>query len=330
MSASKCNTSHKTNLALANRYTIISVLELGESSQIYKVLDEKTGGIKVAKVYENNYTKTFKKETKIFKMIQRLNIPNTIKFYESSVGNFTINGHTKKKMYIIQEYGSKGCLFDALKKTKNGFTEDVCQYILLNILNSVEALHKEGICHRDIKTENIVLVGDNYDIKLIDFGYSAKFTDGKNQKKKLITFAGTPYYCPPEILEGKHYDGPKADIFSIGATLFILMTKKYGFDQAKEIHISIDKKKLLYKLIKTKQYDAYWELLKECKGIDNLSPKFKNIFLKMVAYNPNERPSIEEIKKDEFMADIVNASEEYINFLRQKMINEIEFANPIF
>jgi len=58
--------------------------------------------------------------------------------------------------------------------------------------------------------------------------------------------------------------------------------------------------------------------------INNLSPKFKNLFLKMVAYNPEERPTIEEIRKDKFMADIVNASEEYINFLREKMINEIE------
>ena len=46
----------------------------------------------------------------------------------------------------------------------------------------------------------------------------------------------------------------------------------------------------------------------------------------MVAYNPDERPTIEQIRKDEFMAGIVNASEEYINFLRQKMINEIQFA----
>jgi len=328
MQASEVNTSNKR--VLANRYTIISNIGSGLSSQVFKVLDEQTGETKVAKIYEDSEISTFQKETQIFKMFEQLNIQTNVKFYESSIGDFTQNGQTEKKMYIIQEYGSKGCLFDALKKTKNGFTEDVCQYILLNILNSVEALHKEGICHRDIKTENIVLVGDNYDIKLIDFGYSAKFTDGKNQKKKLITFAGTPYYCPPEILEGKHYDGPKADIFSIGATLFILMTKKYGFDEAKEINISIDKNKLLYKKIKTKKYDEYWELLKECKGIDNLSPKFKNIFLKMVAYNPDERPSIEEIKKDEFMADIVNASEEYINFLRQKMINEIEFANPIF
>ena len=46
----------------------------------------------------------------------------------------------------------------------------------------------------------------------------------------------------------------------------------------------------------------------------------------MVAYNPDERPTIEQIRKDEFMAEIVNASEEYIDFSRQKMINEIEFS----
>ena len=59
-------------------------------------------------------------------------------------------------------------------------------------------------------------------------------------------------------------------------------------------------------------------------NIKNLSPKFKNLFLKMVAYNPDERPTIEEIRKDEFLADIANASEEYIDLLREKMINEIE------
>ena len=60
--------------------------------------------------------------------------------------------------------------------------------------------------------------------------------------------------------------------------------------------------------------------------IKNLSPKFKNLYLKMVAYNPDERPTIEEIRKDEFLADIVNANEEDINYLREKMINEVEFS----
>jgi len=227
-------------------------------------------------------------------------------------------------MYIILEYGSKGSFFNALFRTKNGFTEDVCKYILLNILNAVDALHNEGICHRDIKLENIVFVGDDYDIKLIDFGLSAKFLDDNNQKIKLKKCYGTRYYCAPEIIERKPYDGIKVNIFSIGAMLFILMTKKIGFVEAKIQKDIENVKHLLYKLIKEKEYDRYWELMAKYYNINNLSPKFKNLFLKMVAYNPEERPTIEEIRKDEFMVDIVNASKEYIDSLREKMINEIE------
>ena len=100
------------------------------------------------------------------------------------------------------------------------------------ILNAIEALHKNGICHRDIKPENMVFIGDNYDLKLIDFGVSCKFLNKYNQKKKLKRCLGSSYYCTPEILEGKSYDGDKADIFSIGALLFVLMTKHFTFDEA--------------------------------------------------------------------------------------------------
>ena len=324
MQASEVNTSNKR--VLANRYTIISNIGSGLSSQVFKVLDEQTGETKVAKIYEDSEISTFQKETQIFKMFEQLNIQTNVKFYESSIGDFTQNGQTTKKMYIIQEYGSKGCLFDALIKTKTGFTEDVCQYILLNLLNAVDALHKEGICHRDLKTENIVLVGDNYDIKLIDFGFAAKYVDKENKPKLLKKSVGTKYYAAPEILENKRYNGPKADIFSLGAILFVLMTKNFGFAEARVNNLSVNVKNLLYKLIKTKQYDRYWELMDKYFKIKHLSPKFKNLYLKMVAYNPDERPTIEEIRKDEFLADIVNANEEYINYLREKMINEVEFA----
>ena len=324
MQASEVNTSNKR--VLANRYTIISNIGSGLSSQVFKVLDEQTGETKVAKIYEDSEISTFQKETQIFKMFEQLDIQTNIKFYESSIGDFTQNGQTTKKMYIIQEYGSKGCLFNALIKTKTGFTEDVCQYILLNLLNCVDALHKEGICHRDLKTENIVLVGDNYDIKLIDFGFAAKYVDKENKPKLLKKSVGTKYYAAPEILENKRYNGTKADIFSLGAILFVLMTKNFGFAEARVNNLLVNVKNLLYKLIKTKQYDRYWELMDKYFKIKNLSPKFKNLYLKMVAYNPDERPTIEEIRKDEFLADIVNANEEDINYLREKMINEVEFA----
>ena len=106
------------------------------------------------------------------------------------------------------------------------------------------------------------------------------------------------------------------------------MTKNFGFAEAKVNNCSSNVKNLLYTLIKTKRYDRYWELIERYFKLRNLSPKFKNLYLKMVAYNPEERPTIEEIRQDEFLADIVNASEECNNRLRNKMIDEIKFAQP--
>ena len=318
------NSNPFINAILAKRYKIISQLDSGASSKVFKVLDEKTGEIKVAKIFNDDERTLFRKETKIYEIISRINLPTNIKFYEASIDDLLINDSISKKMYIILEYGSKGSLFNALSRTKNGFTEVVCKYILLNILNAVDVLHNEGICHRDIKLENIVFVGDDYNIKLIDFGLSAKFLDDNNQNIKLKKCYGTRYYCAPEIIERKPYDGTKVDIFSIGAILFLLMTKKFGFVDAKIEKDIENVEHLLYKLIKEKEYDRYWELMAKYYNINNLSPKFKDLFLKMVAYNPEERPTIEDLRKDEFMADIVNASEEYIDSLREKMINEIE------
>ena len=162
---------------------------------------------------------------------------------------------------------------------------------------------------------------------LINIIVAAKFVNKYNQKKKLYRLVGSSYYCPPEILEGKPYDGEKADVFCIGALLFVLMTKNFAFDEAIINNTSFRVKKILYKTIQTKQYDKYWELLEKYFNIKNLSPNFKNLFLKMVAYEPEERPSIEEIRNDKFMSDITHASEEKLIFLRNKMINEIKCNN---
>ena len=309
---------------LDNRYLIIKEIDFGLTSKVYKVLDEQTLEIKIAKIYENDSIDAFKKEKKIFKMLQALDLSSNIKYYLAGIGELIYDDTKEKKMFSILEYGNNGNLFDALIKTKNGFSEDVCQFILSLILNDIEALHKNGICHRDIKPENMVFVGDNYDLKLIDFGVACKFINKNNQKKKLQRYVGSSYYCSPEILEGKSYDGDKADIFSIGALLFVLMTKNFAFDEAIIDNNSFIIKKILYKIIQTKQYDKYWELLERYFNIKDLSPNFKNLFLKMVAYNPEERPTIEEIRNDKFMSDITNASEEKLSFLRKKMINEIQ------
>lgn len=312
-----------TQSILANKYIVKKEIGSGSTSKVVEVLDSLTGEIKVAKIYNNDNSESFTKEIKILKMIQELDLQTNIKIYEYGTNDLTINDKSEKVMFAILEYGNHGTLFDVLNNIKNGFSEDVCQYILLKILNAVEALHKKGICHRDLKLENLIFVGDNYELKLIDFGFSAKFLTKKNQKKKLMKIVGTPFYISPEILERKSYDGEKADIFSLGVILFTLMTKNFPFEKININDTSNNDKKLLHKHLKEKQYDKYWKLIDEYLGIRNFPQKFKNLFVKMVAYNPEERPSIEEIRKDEWMLDIYDASEEKLTYLKNKMINQI-------
>ena len=308
---------------LNNRYILREELGSGISATVYKCKDTQTGENRAVKIYQNTDMKDFKKEAKMLKIISDINSPYLIKCYESNIGLLSYKGITSQKMYSIFELCNHGELFELISDTKSGFSENVCKFIFLQILNAVDALHKEGICHRDLKPENIVLAGDNYDIKLCDFGFSTKFHKKDNQKKKLKKFKGTKYYIAPEILEGKAYDGDKIDIFSLGALLFTLMTRKRAFDEATINNISLKIEKTLYKLIKTKQYELYWEMLEKYLNIKNLNENFKNLFLKLVAYNPEERPTIEEIKNHEWMQDVTNATPEYLNVLRQKMINEM-------
>ena len=310
-------------IILNDRYIIQDTLGTGKTSTVYKCLDSQTGEAKAAKIYINDDITDFEKEVKIMKIISEINSPYHIKCYESGIGTLRQNEKETKKMYYILELGNHGALLEAVLKTEHGFSEDVCKYMLLQILNGTDALHKEGICHRDLKPENMVLGGDNYDIKLCDFGYSTKFINKYNKKKKLCKQRGTNYYCAPEILEGKKYSGDKIDIFSIGALLFTLMTKSYAFKEAIIDNTSLKIEKILYKLIKTKQYEKYWEFLEKYFNIKNLSEQFKKLFLKLVAYNPDERPSIEDIKNDEWMKDVTNATPEYLNLLRNKMISEM-------
>lgn len=308
---------------LDNRYILQEMLGSGLTSKVFKVLDVQTGEIKAAKIFENNMSETFQKEAKIINLLNELNVPSNIKCYSIDIGYLAQDEKKEQKMYEILEYGEHGSLFDRVESTQEGFSEDVCKYLLLQILNAMEAIHSKGICHRDFKPENMLFVGDNYELKLCDFGFAIRFLNKENQKRKLRNPVGTPYYCAPEILEGKNYDGEKVDIFSIGASLFVLMTRKFGFEEAKVNNISMKVSKILYKLIKTKQYEKYWEYIEKYFKIQNLSEQFKNLFVKMVAYNPEERPTIDEIRKDDFMKDITNENLDLLTELKKKMIKEL-------
>ena len=120
----------------------------------------------------------------------------------------------------------------------------------------------------------------------------------------------------PEIISQKPYDGIKSDIFSLGQLLFNLVTGGYGFKLAKG-------NDPLYLLIRKKNYIEYWNIPAFAQL--NLSDNFKNLFVRMVASDPNQRPSIDNILfNDAWMQEINNLNAEQMNTLENEVRNELE------
>ena len=86
------------------------------------------------------------------------------------------------------------------------------------MIDGLENCHKNGICHRDLKIENILL-DENFNIKIADFGWAAVLA-GRDGEGWLNTKAGTDCYMAPEMHLGKWYNGAAIDIFEIAIVLF--------------------------------------------------------------------------------------------------------------
>ncbi|XP_023378943.1 serine/threonine-protein kinase SIK1 [Pteropus vampyrus] len=131
---------------------------------------------------------------------------------------------TKDMLYIVTEFAKNGEMFDYL--TSNGhLRESEARKKFWQILSAVEYCHSHHIVHRDLKTENLLLDG-NMDIKLADFGFGNFYKSGE----PLSTWCGSPPYAAPEVFEGKEYEGPQLDIWSLGVVLYVLVCGSLPFD----------------------------------------------------------------------------------------------------
>ena len=283
---------------IGEEFLIIKVIENGGTSTIYLVKSIKTGVIYAAKVYEKS-NKYYFNEIEILKRLSSLNSQNIIHLI--TCGEELIIRENKpegeKKQFIILDYLPNRDLFYNITHS-NGLDERKIKIIFSKILKAVSQCHSVGICHRDLKLENILLDAQNEPV-LCDFGYSGLIA-GEDGSGKLAEFVGTVSYAPPEIWRHKPYDGIKCDIFSLGVILFTLCFKSFAFGDSK----ATDN---LYKLIIKKKYEKYWYEVGKRIGkekINSISPELKKLILKMISYAPNERPSIEDILNDDCMIGV--------------------------
>jgi serine/threonine protein kinase len=321
------NTCSKELGILDDRYQLIKIIGSGYSSEVYIVEDLQDDNKKYAcKIFKR--TDDYHSEVEINEIITKANNSSFIKYITSSVGYLIRNGEKTLKPYIVFELGSKGDVIHYITCNKTGLDEKNSKLMFSKIIAIVKALHKLNICHRDLKLENI-LFDENLNIKLCDFGFSIIIPKNKNGKAKYLTGQyGTPEYTAPEIFENKPYDGEKIDIFSLGVILFNLRVCSFGFTTAKipqkipRYSLNIQEK--LYKYIKEKNYPLYWKLLGGFVKLNGISEEFKNLYLKMVAYNPKERPTIEEIYNHEWMKEIRDLNEDEFEEYEKDLIKELK------
>lgn len=201
-------------------YHVDHLIAEGGTAKVYWGIDLRSGfpvAIKELKIrhFKNQIVREkFKKvETQLYLYMQHPNIPKLVDF---------IDMHEYEQLYIVMEFIQGKSLEQYIYGEMGLIPEQKALPIFLEILDTVAYLHRNGILHLDIKSNNI-MIQSNGGIKLIDLGIASRMSDAGNS-----TGFGTPAYMPPEQSEKGHC-GQYTDIFALGVMLFEMLTGTLPF-----------------------------------------------------------------------------------------------------
>ncbi|XP_016322198.1 NUAK family SNF1-like kinase 1 [Sinocyclocheilus anshuiensis] len=208
---------HKHNLK--HRYELLETLGRGTYGKVKKAIERHSGrevaikSIRKEKIKDEQDMVHIRREIEIMSSLRH---PHIISIYEVF--------ENKDKIVIVMEYASKGELYDYISERRR-LTERETRHFFRQIVSAVHYCHKNGVVHRDLKLEN-VLLDENCNIKIADFGLSNLY----HKDKLLQTFCGSPLYASPEIVNGRPYCGPEVDSWALGVLLYTLVYGSMPFD----------------------------------------------------------------------------------------------------
>ena len=263
-----------------NIYSILEIKNREPSFTTYSVIHNQTQVNYLIDVFNDHIPANM---INILNNLNALNNPYIIHYVGNGNGPIVLNNKPPvNREYIVYENIIHSDLYLYLTINHNQrFTERQAKFIFKKILEGIRAMHNANICHRDLKAENILL-DENYNPKISGFYFSCI------NANNLQDIHGITPYTAPELLLNQPYNGIQSDIFSLGQLLFVLVTGRLGFNNANQ-------NDNFYRLIINPQNHAqYWAILNDL----NLSQSFKNLFVSMVAQNPGQRPTIDQILND--------------------------------
>lgn len=288
---------------IKEEYYILKKIGLGGTSIVYLCQSSLDGHEYALKLYSN--IDAYQTETQLLRLIQSSkNIVKLIKSGEgilergNSLDNASVADFIGKNFvkFAVFEYLPNGELLEYIDINKEGFNEKICKNIFRCLIEAVELCHISGVVHGDIKLQNIML-SENFEIKLIDFGFSRLLNNGE----LFFQWSGTIGYSAPETFqsEAHGYNGIKNDIFGLGVVLFMII---FGYSPFSKPAFTDNN----YKLIIKKEYDAFWKQVN--KTNINISDNLKDLIHKMICFDESSRISIEEIKAHPWLFNSNNDS----------------------
>ncbi|RID59488.1 hypothetical protein BRARA_F02713 [Brassica rapa] len=258
-------------VVLFGKYEIGRLLGKGTFAKVYHAKHITTGESVAIKIINkdhvmkrNGMMDQIKREISIMKLVRH---PNIVELKEVMA--------TKTKIFFVMEFVRGGELF--AKVVKGKLKEDAARRYFQQLISAVDFCHSRGVSHRDLKPENL-LVDENGDLKVSDFGLSA-LPEQLLQDGLLHTQCGTPAYVAPEVLRKKGYDGAKADIWSCGVVLYVLLAGYLPFQDENLMN--------MYRKIFKAEFDfPPW-----------FSPEARRLISKLLVVDPEKRISIPAITR---------------------------------
>lgn len=301
---------HASGQRVTDRYLIINYLAEGGMQEVYKAMDSHIGREVALKTPKNaSASKRFRDSALASSKVNHANVARTLDYFVH-----------EDREYLIEEFIQGDTLADVFSKNYFNLDPLLVAHIGIHLARGIQASHRVGVIHRDLKPNNIMVSGgiSFQSIKITDFGVAKlvddEFSkgDGEDVSSSILAsktlIGAVPYMAPEILLDSSSQPTLASDIWAFGAMLYHLMAGKtpYTMDLAKVI-IAYSQKKPL----------ADIEHINSMAHLSSLSQALVDIIQSCMNYEPAKRPSAENLVES-FSSLCFSSSERNIGVVNKR------------